>query len=152
MRLRRWLKEVEEAAGRKREVEPPLKAFRKKCENLPTLESYREVDLEEDDAFWEKWVKNPLENTQEGPRLDPQAIREVAEKANYEGAAKVREITSIMEKGAELGIEGEGRWPSEQANNPSTEEYGERLVDSLQSGILLGHISGPLTRQEVDTL
>ena len=152
MRLRRWLKEVEKAAGRKREVEPPLKAFRKKCENLPTLESYREVDLEEDDAFWEKWVKNPLENTQEGPRLDPQAIREVAEKANYEGAAKVREITSIMEKGAELGIEGEGRWPSEQANNPSTEEYGERLVDSLQSGILLGHISGPLTRQEVDTL
>ena len=30
MRLRRWLKEVEKAAGRKREVEPPLKAFRKK--------------------------------------------------------------------------------------------------------------------------
>ena len=54
-----------------------------------------------------------------------------------------------MEKGAKLGIEGECRWPSEQANNHSTEE---RLVDSLQSGIILGHISGPLTRQEVDTL
>ena len=108
--------------------------------------------MEGDDTFWEKWVKNPLENTQEGPRLNPQAIREVAEKANYEGASKVREITSIMENGAKLGIEGEGRWPSEQPNNPSTEEYGERLVDSLQSGIILGHISGPLTRQEVDTL
>ena len=64
--------------------------------------------MEGDDTFWEKWVKNPLENTQEGPRLNPQAIREVAEKANYEGASKVREITSIMEKGAKLGIEGEG--------------------------------------------
>ena len=47
-------------AGLKREVEPPLKAFRKKCENVPTLESYCEVDLEGDDAFWEKWVKTHL--------------------------------------------------------------------------------------------
>ena len=55
-----------------------------------------------------------------------------------------------MEKGAKL--EGEGRWPSRQANNPSSEGYGETLVDSLQSWFLLGHISGPLTKQEVDAL
>ena len=62
------------------------------------------------------------------------------------------EIVQIMIKGADLGITGEGRWPSIGKNSPSTEEFGERLVDALQASIILGHMCGPLTEEEVRSL
>ena len=57
-----------------------------------------------------------------------------------------------MIKGADLGITGEGRWPSIGENSPNTEVFGERLVNALQASIILGYLCGPLTEEEVTSL
>ena len=46
-----------------REEDPEPKAFKKKCPNIPSRDSYKETELEKDVEFWSKWVKNPLENS-----------------------------------------------------------------------------------------
>ena len=139
-------------AGWDREEEPPLKTFTKKCQNVPTRASYKEEEMALDEEFWSKWVKNPLINSKPGPRINPETVWEIAQEVGYRWQTKVNEIIKIMIKGADLGIIGEGRWPSIGENSPSTEEFGERLVDALQASIILGHMCGPLTEEEVKSL
>ena len=139
-------------AGWDREEEPPLKTFTKKCQNIPTRASYNEEEMALDEEFWSKWVKNPLINSKPGPRINPDIVWEIAQEVGYRWQTKVNEIVSIMIKGADLGISGEGRWPSIGKNSPNTEEFGERLVDALQASIILGHMCGPLTEEEVKSL
>ena len=139
-------------AGWDREEEPPLKTFTKKCQNIPTRASYNEEEMALDEEFWSKWVKNPLINSKPGPRINPDIVWEIAQEVGYCWQTKVNEIVSIMIKGADLGISGEGRWPSIGKNSPNTEEFGERLVDALQASIILGHMCGPLTEEEVKSL
>ena len=139
-------------AGWDREEEPPLKTFTKKCQNVPTRNSYKEEEMAVDEEFWSKWVKNPLINSKPGPRINPETVWEIAQEVGYRWQTKVNEIVQIMIKGADLGITGEGRWPSIGENSPSTEEFGERLVDALQASIILGHMCGPLTEEEVKSL
>ena len=62
---------------------------------------------------------------------------------------KLDEITRTLIAGADLGIEGEGRWASHGPNNHSALEYGARLADSLQSAIKAGIMWGPLTLEEM---
>ena len=38
--------------------------------------------------------------------------------------AKMKEIAEMLEHGADLGIEGEGRWASEGENNTTVYEFG----------------------------
>ena len=54
-----------------------------------------------------------------------------------------------LESGANLRIEGEGRWPSHGHNNPSALEYCQRLADGLQSAIKADIMWGPLTEEEM---
>ena len=143
---------MEIRANLDREEDPKPKAFKKKCPNIPSRDSYKEAELEKDDEFWSKWIKNPLVNSKEGPRINPEAVWEIAQEVEYGWQTKVDEMVKVLLKGADLGITGEGRWPSSGNNNPSTEEFGERLVDALQSSILLGHMCGPLTEEEVKEL
>ena len=70
----------------------------------------------------------------------------------YRWQTKVNEIVKIMIKGADLGITGEGRWPSIGENSPNTEVFGERLVNALQASIILGYLCGRLTEEEVTSL
>ena len=135
-----------------RETEPPPKIFKKKCLNVPTRSSYKEKEMEKDEEFWKHWVKNPLRNTKPGPKINPEAVWEIAEEVGYKWRSKVDEMVKTLIGGADLGISGEGRWPSEGINNPSTAEFGEQLMDALQSSILLGHMCGPLTEEEVKEL
>ena len=150
--MERWEKQLEVVAAWGREDAPPLKTFSKKCLNVPTRPSYEEEGMEVDEEFWSKWVKNPLMNSKPGPRVNPEAVWEIAQEVEYGWKTKVNEIVKILIKGADLGITGEGRWPSIGKNSPNTEKFGERLVDALQSSIILGHMCGPLAEEEVRAL
>ena len=123
--LETWEQQLERVAGWDREEEPPPKTFSKKCPNVPTRTSYKEEGMAVDKEFWEKWTKNPLTNTKPGPRVNPEVVWEIAQEVEYPWKTKVNEIVKTLIKGADLGITGEGRWPSIGKNSPNTEKFGE---------------------------
>ena len=72
---------------------------------------------------------------------------EISERLELPEKAKVQEIATMLEYGADLGIEGEGRWPSEGPNNESVYDYGSRVADSLQTAVRDGIMHGPLLKK-----
>ena len=54
---------------------------------------------------------------------------------NHPEKEKVEEIAVMLEYGANLGVEGEGRWPSVGKNNSSVYDFGDRVADSLQTEV-----------------
>ena len=134
------------------DLEPPKKAFTKKCLNVPTLDSYNEAVLAKNEAWWDTWTVNPLVMSYNGPKLNVDEIRKVADEVSYPWKSKVNEICSVMTNGADLGIVGEGRWKTSGVNTPNAVMDGEKLVDSLQASVGLGHMKGPLTEDEVSML
>ena len=94
--MERWEKQLEVVAAWGREDTPPLKTFSKKCLNVPTRTSYEEEGMEVDEEFWSKWVKNPLMNSKPGPRVDPEAVWEIAQEVEYGWKTKVNEIVKIF--------------------------------------------------------
>ena len=84
-----------------------------------------------------------------GSLIDHDKVIEIAERLELPEKAKVQEIATMLEYGADLGIEGEGRWPSEGPNNESVYAYGSRVADSLQTALRDGIMYGPLWREEM---
>jgi hypothetical protein len=113
--------------------------------NLKILEDYPKVLGKE---YWDKWEGNGSRVTT-GSMIDREKLVEVAERLEMKKKAKVREVAEMMENGADLGIEGEGRWPSEGDNNESVYEYGSRVADSLQTVLKDGIMFGPYTRDQL---
>lgn len=151
-RRRRLEEALEKASEVEMDIEPPPKEFKKKCLNLETLDSYDEDELEANSSWWSQWVRNPLDSNYNGPKLSSCEVRKVAEEVGYKWKSKVKEICLVMDQGADLGILGEGRWKTEGSNTANAICDGEKLMDSLQASILLGHIRGPLTKDEVSEL
>ena len=120
--------------------------------NVPTLDSYVEDEVKNNLKWWSCWNKNPLGQDYNGPKMDVVEIRKVAAEVGYGWDSKVDEICKVMEEGADLGISGEGRWSTRGVNTSSAIEDGEKLMDSLQASINLGHIKGPLVEEEVRAL
>ena len=87
-----------------------------------------------------------------GSMVDHNMVRIIAKELGFKDKTKLEHICSMLEHGAELGVEAEGRWPSSEPNSKSIMEYGDRVADSLQTGILDGYIAGPFTKQEVDKI
>ena len=87
------------------EKEPRKKVFVPSNSNLEVLESY-EGDLGED--YWNRWEKNPYRE-EKGSFIKHDEIRKVAKEMKYREVRKVEEIAVMLEHGANLGIEGEGR-------------------------------------------
>ena len=150
--MRRKEEELDKAAVMKVDLEPPKKTFTKKCKNVDTLESYSEMELADNKAWWDSWTVNPLDMVYNGPKLNVEEVRKVAEEVSYPWKSKVEEICSVMVEGANLGILGEGRWVTRGKNTPNAVVEGEKLVDSLQASVQLGHMKGPLTEEEVSRL
>ena len=146
------LDRVEEVSSMEMEADPPSKIFKKKCTNIETLECYDEEKLEGNVDWWNQWIVNPLGSEYVGPKLVAEEVRKVATEVGYTWVSKVDEICKIMEQGADLGIRGEGRMSTRGVNTESAIVDGEKLVDSLQSSIILGHIIGPLDWSEVAEL
>ena len=134
------------------EDEPPPKKFTKKCVNIPTLDSYVEEEVKVNKEWWACWTKNPLGQEYNGPKLNSEEVRKVAIEVGYGWDSKVEEICKVMDDGANLGIVGEGRWSTKGVNTDSAIQDGEKLMDSLQASIELGHIKGPLDEEEVKGL
>ena len=128
------------------EEEPKLKQFDPKNENLPILKEYSE-DLGEE--YWASWVKKPYEPETARSWIEPDRLKEEAERLGMTEKLKLAEINRTLKEGANLGIEGEGRWASHGPNNPSALQFGARLADSLQSAIKAGIMWGPLTLEEM---
>ena len=65
------------------EQEPPPKVFKKKCLNVPSLDSYVEEEVKDNLAWWSTWNKNPLGEDYNGPRLNTDEVRKVAAEVGY---------------------------------------------------------------------
>ena len=101
-----------------------------------------------DDAYWAVWEKN-IYIREKGSLIDHKKVEDIAERLEIPERANFREISSMLEDGANLGIEGEGTWPSEGPNNDSVYEYGSREADSLQTALKDGIMYGPMGREEL---
>ena len=69
--------------------------------------------------YWDHWVKTPYEPETARSWIKPEELRHEAERLGMKEKLKLAEITRNLEEGANLGIEGEGRWASHGQNNPS---------------------------------
>ena len=129
---------------------PPLKGFSPKCQNLTILANYpKGEDLGEE--YWRKWSKREYE-PERGSMVDHVALDRVARRLAFKDQHKVQHITGMLRDGARLGVEEEGRWPSRGANSPTAYEFGERVADSLQTGVMEGYLCGPFSKEEVETI
>ena len=133
-RLRYWGKKVEKASRFEREVEPPLKEFKPANQNLKILKSYPEV-LEE--TYWESWVRNEYKE-EKGSMINDLKVKEVVDRLEVIEKSKVDNICTMLREGANIGVEGEGRWLSWGRNNSTVYQFGERVEDSLQTAVKYG--------------
>ena len=145
-----WDKQVVGVRNKEWESNPPSKQFKAKNTNLMVLEEYpvgKDYGLD----YWSRWTKRDY-NPRKGSMVDHNMLRKIAEELNFKDLTKLDHICNMLENGAKLGVEAEGRWPSFEPNSKSIMEYGDRVADSLQMGILDGYIAGPFTKQEVDKI
>ena len=132
------------------EEDPPSKVFKPKNLNLRVLDEYpREGDFGDD--YWKTWIRRDYESMS-GSLVNHNAVREVANRLGYKDMNKIDYICKMLDEGAVLGVQGEGRWPSEGINSKTVYEFGNRVADSLQSGILDGYLCGPLSRDDIDKI
>ena len=117
--MRRWEKKLDKAVRMEKEVEPPLKTFKAVNENLIILEEYDKVL---GDDYWAVWEANDYRQ-ERGSLIDHDKVIEISERLELPEKAKVQDIATMLEYGADIGIEGEGRWPSEGPNNVSVYDY-----------------------------
>ena len=129
--FRSWEKKLNKAMRMPKEEEPAMKTFKPANENVPRLKEYG-TDL--GDAYWDKWVCNSYKKEQ-GSFIDHDELRVVAEEMDHPEKEKVEAIAVMLQYGADIGVQGEGRWPSVGKNNDSVYEYGDRVADSLQTGV-----------------
>ena len=85
-----------------------MKTFKPANENVPRLKEYG-TDL--GDAYWDKWVCNSYKKEQ-GSFIDHDELRVLAEEMDHPEKEKVEAIAVMLQYGADIGVQGEGRWPS----------------------------------------
>ena len=85
------------------EKEPAMKEFKPVNKNLEVLQKY-EGDLGED--YWKSWVTNPYRE-ERGSMINHEEVLNVAEEIGETGMTKVDEIATMLEFGADIGVEGE---------------------------------------------
>ena len=145
-----WDKYVYGVRHREPEVDPPSKEFKAKNTNLLVLKEYP-VGIDYGQDYWSRWIKRDY-IPKNGSMVDHNMVRRVAQDLNYKDLTKLDHVCNMLEHGAKLGVEAEGRWPSFEPNSKSIMEYGDRVADSLQTGILDGYIAGPFSKEEVDKI
>jgi hypothetical protein len=84
-----------------------------------------------------------------GSFIDHNELRVVAEEMDHPEKEKVEAIAVMLEYGADIGVQGEGLWPSVGKNNDSMYEYGDHVADSLQPGVKDGILYESLRKEEL---
>ena len=143
---REWDKKVEKASRDELPSISKQKEFHPVNENLPILSDYPD-DLPKE--YWDKWEKREYAPKDGMSWIDPDKLVAEAIRLNVKEKAKLEVIREMLEKGADLGVEAEGRMPTNGRNQPSVKKYGARVADSLQTGIKDGIIFGPFDKSEV---
>ena len=100
--MRRCEKKLEKTLRMEKEVEPPLKTFKAMNTNLTILEEYGK---ELGEGYWAVWEGNSYKE-ERGSLIDHGKVMEIAERLELPEKAKVQEIATMLEYGADLGIEG----------------------------------------------
>ena len=72
-----------------------------------------------------------------------------AERANHPDMGTVLDIARDVTYGCDLGTRGVNLCPSTSSNAPSAYKYGERVTDSIATGIKKGIMMGPMTKEEI---
>ena len=75
---------------------------------------------------------------EKGSMINDLKIKEVADRLKVIEKSKVDNICTMLREGANIGVEGEGRWLSWGRNNPTVYQFGERVEDSLQTAVKYG--------------
>ena len=86
---------------------------------------------------------------EKGSMINDRKVREVADRLELIEKSKVDNICTMLREGANIGVEGEGRWPSWGRNNPTVYQFGEWVADSLQTAVKYGIMYGPLKREDL---
>ena len=142
---RLWDKKIEKVSKFRKELIPALKTFTPKNSNLEVLDSY---DKGLDDSYWSKWEGNSYKQ-EEGSFIDHQKLAAAAVRLGLREKSKVRETCEMLERGASIGVDAEGRWPSTGPNSSTVYEFGSRVADSLQTAVKDGIMYGPMHRDEI---
>ena len=126
---------------------PQIKPFVKKNPELDTLDDYSGTFPNE---YWEKWTKS-LPTGKAVSWINMSKLSEIAKQIGYE-SEKLDLLRKWCEEGAKLGVtKPDARLPSEGKNSKQAFIYGDRVSDSLQSGIKKGYIYGPIRREELSS-
>ena len=128
---------------------PPisLKSFTKKFPTIPTRADYSGQFEEE---FWDNFTKRDIKLNPES-WIDPNKVEEVAREVGYDDWENILAIKKTLTEGADLGCrDPTARQGTTGRNSKSVNQYGARLVDSLQQWLTDDLACGPLTREEVE--
>ena len=123
---------------------PPviIKEFKKKFTNIPTRSNY---SGEFENSFWQKVKKNPIKLTPES-WINPDSLVEVAREVGYDDWDNLQAIRETLVNGGR----GRAREGTKGKNSNSVNQYGDRLMDSLQQWLIDDLACGPLTQEEVE--
>ena len=127
---------------------PPVikKNFTKKFPNIPTRENYSGV-FEED--FWSEFTKREI-NLEPESWICPDSLVNLAREVGYSEEENLQWAKATLVNGANLGCRGSARLGTKGRNSKTVNEFGDRLVDSLQQWLEDNLACGPLTQEEVE--
>jgi hypothetical protein len=127
-------------------ADPPLpspKTFTPKYD-LPRLACYRSEAPEE---FWGKFPAAPRRKG--NSLINPVKLRSLAMAVGCEDDSRLGLVCRDLEKGANIGCEGEYRMSSVSSNAPSAYEYPLQVSVAIAQWIDKGFAIGPIAKEEV---
>ena len=127
---------------------PPVlkKSFKKKFPNIPTRVDYSGVF---EDDFWSGFTKREIVKLPEA-WICPDSLVNLAREVGYSEEENLQWAKETLVNGANLGCSGSARLGTKGKNSKKVNEFGDRLVDSLQQWLEDNLACGPLTMEEVE--
>lgn len=125
----------------------PLKEFQAKNPEIPRLSDYSKPPPPGWFSYWPSlsWEEGRMRKS----GINAKKMVMWAEKSNHPDMGTVLDIARDVTYGCDLGTRGVNLCPSTSSNAPSAYKYGERVTDSIATGIKKGIMMGPMTKDEI---
>ena len=125
----------------------PLKEFQAKNPEIPRLSDYSKPPPPGWFSYWPSlsWEEGRIRKS----GINAKKMVMWAEKSNHPDMGTVLDIARDVTYGCDLGTRGVNLCPSTSSNAPSAYKYGERVTDSIATGIKKGIMMGPMTKDEI---
>ena len=99
--------------------------------NVPVLDSYT-GDLRDD--YWSCWETQKFEDLKENKSwVDGDKLYEECKRAGLGAMTHVAGVARYVKEGCDIGCKGEARMATITQNDPSAQEYGDKVSDMLQT-------------------